>query len=79
MTNKETGGPVFPNGFDVTQGQFEPHGGMTLRDYIATKVMQAYYTNSKSGFSMDLIEETARLVSRISYRIADSMLKARDE
>lgn len=38
MQSNEHGGPAFPNGHDVTQGQFAPHGGMTLRQYAAIKL-----------------------------------------
>jgi hypothetical protein len=48
---------------------------MTLRDYFAAKAMQVLIAATVSADSV-LNEEDAALVS---YRIADAMLKERDE
>ena len=70
---KETGGPAFPVGDGYHQNA---HGktietlGMTLRDYLAAKAMQALITRiSMSGGDQ----------ARKAYEIADSMLKARNQ
>ena len=41
MSNKETGGPAFPQyGFDTIAERFVAAGGMTLRDYFALNLTQ---------------------------------------
>ena len=65
MSQKETGGPAFPNTGN-SSWSMQPCEGMTLRDYFAAKAMQALVKN-------DYFDTTARL----SYQIADAMLKAR--
>jgi hypothetical protein len=66
MTNKQTGGPAFPNeGFN---GWGEPQQGMTLRDYFAAKAMQAFLTR---------IPMSGDEQARAAYKVADAMLKAR--
>ena len=61
-----TGGPAFPTG---TAFQ-----GMTLRDYLAAKAMQAMIASPHmpSAFDMQPVAEKA-------YIIADAMLKAREQ
>jgi hypothetical protein len=66
--SKDTGGPAFPHsrlGSDAD--------GMTLRDYFAAKAMQAFA--KKVGWESDRIwfED----IAKAAYRMADSMLKAR--
>ena len=80
MSTIETGGPAFPSkkriyraGFPTDD--FEPVGGMTLRDYFAAKAMQAYFSDPAAGFGRDGIAEAANA----AYRIADAMLNARKE
>ena len=58
------GGPVFPSEIGTTSK------GMPLRDYLAAKAMQAYFTDPNVGFGSGVIE---------AYRIADAMLKARGQ
>jgi hypothetical protein len=63
--------PAFPNeGFN---GWGEPFKGMTLRDYFAAKAMTGLLTAEIVG------EYSNEHVAEISYRIADAMLKAREE
>lgn len=57
-----TGGPAFPR-----PGDFNPQMGMTLRDYFAAKAMQALIQTS-------YFDTTARM----SYDMADAMLRARE-
>lgn len=70
MSNTNTGGPAFPfpaytypNG-EINHGE----GGMTLRDYFASKAMQTLA--EKYSHEGD--------VSRNAYKIADAMLKERE-
>ncbi len=50
--------------------------GMTLRDYFAAKAMQSFLSHFvEQGWDADDLE----LVAETSYRMADAMLKAREE
>lgn len=49
----------------------EPNSGMTLRDYMAAKAMQAIISNHDNT--------TLEFVSGKAYQYADAMLKARGE
>jgi hypothetical protein len=62
--------PAFPteNAYMVSTQQ-----GMTLRDYFASKAMQGLLTAEIVG------EYSNEHVADIAYRIADAMLKAREE
>lgn len=63
--------PAFPNeGFS---GWGQPFQGMTLRDYFAAKVLQAFESR-KDLDAVPIID-----IAKRSYRIADAMLKARNE
>ena len=62
--------PAFP--------QYQPHPdpfshGMTLRDYFAAKAMQGYISDPEWRIDMD-----NRATAYCAYKLADSMLKARD-
>ena len=60
--------PAFPT---VMIGELE--GGMTLRGYFAAKAMTGLLTAEIVG------EYSNEHVAEIAYRIADAMLKAREE
>ena len=60
--NKETGGPAFPTNC---------YNGMTLRDYFAARVLQAYESRQDLD-DLKVIDKAKR-----SYHIADAMLEAR--
>lgn len=66
---KDTGGYAFPH---VIEHLHEPvTAGMTLRDYFAAKAMQSWLTGVGSP-----IEE---MCAAFAYRMADAMLKAREQ
>jgi hypothetical protein len=68
MSNTNTGGPAFPS--------THPHGkyeGMTLRDYFAANAMQGIILHPQ-GLA-GLWDEAAQE----SYKMADAMLKAREQ
>ena len=75
----ETGGPAFP----CEQGHI-PDGtwnqtfeqGMTLRDYFASKAMQAMITKS-SGQDTTGGKKGVPLIAQYAYEFADAMLKER--
>ena len=46
------------------------HGGMDLRDYFAAKAMQKLY-----GETLEMDSEVAKM----SYEMADAMMKAREQ
>jgi hypothetical protein len=48
--------------------------GMTLRDYFAAKVMQAYMSDSDMSWG----RENYEFAARAAYQLADAMLKARE-
>ena len=75
MSTIDDGGPAFP---DVPDGAADKWAdwdkGMTLRDYVAAKAMQAGLTFGASGIATD---EWFAEVARASYAAADAMLRAR--
>jgi hypothetical protein len=77
MSNTNTGGPAFPSkkrvyraGFPTAE--FEPVGGMTLRDYFAAKAMQGVV----SGLSTRGELLNYKQCALFSYELADAMLAA---
>ena len=65
---KETGGPAFP--CEWVKVRSTP--GMTLRDYFAAKAMQSMCLTVKREQDVEIIPEAA-------YKMADAMLKAREQ
>lgn len=83
---KETGGPAFPRAIDATavsrgdgggaNYKIRTEQGMTLLDYFAAKAMQSFLSHLvEQGWDA----EDLKLVAETSYRLADSMLKAREQ
>ena len=63
--------PAFPHTVEYRGsdcGGIVPHGGMTLRDYMAAKAMQALIDND--GLFSEIPTQ--------AYALADAMLKARE-
>ena len=75
---KETGGPAFPNASIKTKEGIDVwgEGGMTLRDYFAAKAMNVI--PEQSAYNTKPNESNANYVARLSYAMADAMLKARE-
>ena len=68
MSDKD-GGPAFPS----TISDDGLHvGGMSLRDYFAAKAMQGLMASPADPESMEV-------AAKWSYKLADAMLKAREE
>ena len=63
---------AFPSGHDPKTGTQQ--GGMKLRDYFAAKALQALMAEFREDLDWNAHEE-----AKISYEIADAMMKARDE
>ena len=73
MNNTNTGGPAFPyEYFDHQLCRTRTMAGMTLRDYFAAKVLQAYLADQT------LSNVTQGEIARLAYDMADSMLDARE-
>jgi hypothetical protein len=64
------GGPAFPVFPDTSHGHASAHKGMSLRDYIAIKCMQAFMTPAWNHPPSRIAEQ--------AYKMADDMLKARN-
>lgn len=73
VMSKETGGQAFPEPImDFGQSR-----GMTLRDYFAAKAMQGDL--SFGAIVPNASDELISLFANHYYRIADAMLKARNQ
>ena len=79
--------PAFPRPFSedtYLEGvDYVAQDGMTLRDYFAAKAMQGILTNEAShsvvmkvSHELAMTEELA--ISKMSYVMADAMMKARE-
>jgi hypothetical protein len=66
--------PAFPTGTGVTP--YNP--GMTLRDYMAAKAMQAQLSLPETLLAISKKQITADQVCGSCYEWADAMLKARE-
>lgn len=87
MSNKDTGGPAFPTKKRVYRAgyatnEFEPVGGMTLRDYFAAKANDAdlipyMWEKVKTGSVYITGEKQICSREQAKYRYADAMLEAR--
>ena len=61
--------PLHPKSYD------EECFGMTLRDYFAVKAMQSFLEEVASGSDQHFYKD----IAVGSYRVADAMLKAREQ
>jgi hypothetical protein len=74
MNNTNTGGPAFPqSSVEQLASKFNVQG-MTMRDYFAAKAMQGYL-----GSPEWLREVSPQGTAEAAYRVADAMLKAREQ
>ena len=57
-----------------------PTGGMTLRDYFAAKALQGFCSQMNSERFEDIRQgsSAAGYETRVAYRLADAMLRARE-
>ena len=73
MSSTNTGGPAFPTkSYNVEREVMTLEEGMTLRDYFAAKALQGIC--GVTGVDFGGPDE----VARITYKLADAMLKARE-
>ena len=68
----EHGGPAFPCDRINVNGGVVCTTGMTLRDYIAAKAMQAHMVGRG-----DFADSNKRTIAECAYDMADAMLEAR--
>lgn len=84
MSGVNDGGPAFPSELKRTMHSgYILEGGMSLRDYFAAKAMASAMVNARfPGFlDPETPKETMDALDKACvgfYRIADSMLKARE-
>jgi hypothetical protein len=73
MSEQNTGGPAYPtNNWEKMVPQSTGyHEGMTLRDYFAAQAMQGLLAGTQTS--------DAGMIVRDSYRVADAMMKAREQ
>lgn len=77
MNDIKTGGLAFPLHNHGTQTLGMHLSGMTLRDYFAAKAMQGICAGrDEAGI---LIHHGFEWIASESYKIADAMIKARNE
>ena len=71
--------PAFPSTFH--NGWGEPEKGMALRDYFAAKAMQGLIASPRMPLpaAKGGLDVTDVMVADLSYKMADAMLKARQE
>ena len=69
-----TGGPAFP-GLHPSEECHYKDAGMTLRDYFAARALQNF--RDQIGSQSD--QEWFNQVAEGAYRMADAMLKAREQ
>ena len=76
--NKDTSGPAFPINANESADRCI-YTGMTLRDYFAAKAMQSFFEAAVAeAFTLDQ-DINCDMAARISYTMADAMLKAREK
>jgi hypothetical protein len=68
MANEQTE-KAFPN-----RHMTYPNIGMTVRDYVAARAMQSMYNHS-----IIVLDESEDDLAIAAYRLADSMLRAREQ
>jgi hypothetical protein len=71
MSNTNTSGPAFPIKGPVMSSDEQ---GLSIRDYFAAKAMQGYL-----GSPEWLREVSPQGTAEAAYRVADAMLKAREQ
>jgi hypothetical protein len=78
MSNTNTSGPAFPVQSIYIEDQETNSQGMTLRDYFAAKAMQSILLSDRypGVFGVNRYETVTAI---LAYKMADAMLKARDE
>jgi hypothetical protein len=79
VSRPNDGGPAFPQKKRINRDgywtdEFEPVGGMTLRDYFAAKAMHQFLAGAVIPDGYDASEALAKVSAR-AYEVADAMLR----
>jgi hypothetical protein len=82
MSDKDTGGPAFPQAFNPGASHaYAIDGGMTLRDYFAAKAMQstilAAMTSSEVADALNAEARKAEAIAKMAFHFADALLAER--
>ena len=77
---QHTGEPAFPHQWDHGAAGIQSFSGMTLRDYFAAKALPAIYKDTcecarVEGWALGWHDD----VAAEAYKMADAMLKAREQ
>lgn len=72
--SKDTSGPAFPVLIVDRPKELTHFNGMTLRDYFAAKAVQGMLSNQNPYRASD-----EHIFARDAYKVADAMLKARQQ
>lgn len=72
--------PAFPSNITVNTQYMKAglHAGMTLRDYFAGQAIIGVCVNTKDVAELDNLT-TSECIAKLSYRIADAMLREREK
>ncbi len=77
--NKNTGGAAFPvKGVTALGFEIITEPGLSVHDYFAGQALAGMCANPAVDMTVDL-EGMHEVYSKHSYKMADAMLKARDE
>lgn len=74
------GGPAFPQTETRSGNSFAdeyPHGGMSLRDYMAAQALFGFQSFVRGGWCGLMPPEMAEHIAKNCYAVADAMLAAR--
>ena len=73
--------PSNPRAFPQEYQDGDYQAGMTLRDYFAAKAMQGFIANTLAmqAISDNFPNEGDEYIAQESYRMADAMLKQREQ
>ena len=81
--NEQEKKPINPNAFPISEADYDryslelpPWTGMTLRDYFANSAMQGLVTTLSPSDNERLPNQ--EWIAKISYDLADAMLKKRE-
>lgn len=77
MSDKDTSIPAFPCDRICHGKEAVSSTGMSLRDYFAAKAMTAVIRDWQKSWDIYQDADTAEVIARDCYIVADAMLKAR--
>jgi len=75
---KRAGGPAFPQKLSFCDGGGIEYFGLSVRDYFAAKAM-LYVGEMAPNVDAETIEQAFATLAKLSFKMADAMMKAREE